>query len=364
MNNKELEDCRQNTLGPSLDKSTFKDLKIVKGYDLENGVDYGRMFESYGNMGIQATQIGKGFEIINKMINWELKLDTTAEKTEEDLADPEKCRCKIFLGFTTNCVSSGLRESIRYLCEHRMINVIVTPVTSIDEDLMKCFNPHYLSDFIAVDPVSDKSERNHKIGNISIPEENISAYKEWVLKEISKMHDEQDKNGVIWSPSKIITRLGEAINNKKSIFYWCAKNKIPVFSPAFTDGQFGDILYVYGKKRPGFIVDIADDIRLLNREPMVAKKTGVIILGGGLIKHHILNANLMRNGTDFAVFVNTGQEFDCSDAGAKPQEALSWGKLKLDCKFSKIYAEASLVFPILISQTFAKYKEKASKLLL
>ena len=27
-----------------------------------------------------------------------------------------------------------------------------------------------------------------------------------------------------------------------------------------------------------------------------AKATGMIILGGGLVKHHICNANLMRNG--------------------------------------------------------------------
>ncbi len=36
-------------------------------------------------------------------------------------------------------------------------------------------------------------------------------------------------------------------------------------------------------------------------------RTGVIILGGGMVKHHINNANLMRNGTEHAVFINTGQ---------------------------------------------------------
>ena len=32
-----------------------------------------------------------------------------------------------------------------------------------------------------------------------------------------------------------------------------------------------------------------------------------LILGGGVIKHHVCNANLMRNGADFSVFINTGQ---------------------------------------------------------
>ena len=37
---------------------------------------------------------------------------------------------------------------------------------------------------------------------------------------------------------------------------------------------------------------------------------------------------IQRNGADFAVYVNTGQEFDGSDAGATPDEAISWGKIK------------------------------------
>ena len=56
---------------------------------------------------------------------------------------------------------------------------------------------------------------------------------------------------------------------------------------------------------------------------------GMIILGGGVVKHHICNANLMRNGADFSVFINTGQEFDGSDSGARPDEAISWGKIKV-----------------------------------
>lgn len=56
----------------------------------------------------------------------------------------------------------------------------------------------------------------------------------------------------------------------------------------------------------------------------------MIVLGGGIVKHHIANANLMRNGAESAVYINTGNEFDGSDAGARPDEAVSWGKIKAD----------------------------------
>jgi deoxyhypusine synthase len=39
---------------------------------------------------------------------------------------------------------------------------------------------------------------------------------------------------------------------------------------------------------------------------MRAEKSGVIILGGGIPKHHIMNANIWRNGADYGVFINTG----------------------------------------------------------
>lgn len=89
---------------------------------------------------------------------------------------------------------------------------------------------------------------------------------------------------------------------------------------------------------------------------MAASNAGMILLGGGLIKHHICNACLMRNGADYAVYINTGQEFDGSDAGARPDEAISWGKIKAEAKQVKVYADASIVFPLIVAATFASEK--------
>lgn len=142
------------------------------------------------------------------------------------------------------------------------------------------------------------------------------------------------------------------------MYYWCWKNDIPVYCPAITDGSVGDMMFFHQFNKPGLIVDLIQDIRALNCSAMQARKTGMVILGGGVVKHHICNANLMRNGADFAVFVNTGQEFDGSDAGARPDEAVSWGKIKMDAKPVKVFADASLVFPLLVAQTFARVVEE------
>ena len=69
----------------------------------------------------------------------------------------------------------------------------------------------------------------------------------------------------------------------------------------------------------------------------------------------------MRNGADFAVYVNTAQEFDGSDAGARPDEAVSWGKIALHGEKVKVYCDASLVLPIIVAETFVRNKEAADR---
>ena len=94
---------------------------------------------------------------------------------------------------------------------------------------------------------------------------------------------------------------------------------------------------------------------------MNAARADMIVLGGGIVKHHIANACLMRNGAEGAVFVNTGQEFDGSDAGARPDEAVSWGKIKAGGggeNSVKVYGEATVVFPLIVAATFAKAGQK------
>jgi deoxyhypusine synthase len=152
----------------------------------------------------------------------------------------------------------------------------------------------------------------------------------------------------------MIARLGKEINDESSVLYWAFKNEIPIYSPALTDGSIGDMLYFHSYKRRGFVLDIAQDIRGVNDKAVKSHATGMIILGGGLVKHHCCNANLMRNGADFSVYVNTGQDFDGSDSGASPDEAISWGKIRITAKPVKVCGDATIVFPLIVSQTFAK----------
>ncbi|XP_033946035.1 deoxyhypusine synthase [Pseudochaenichthys georgianus] len=354
MSDGDISNARKAVLKPSceLPEDTLK----IRGYDFNQGVDLQAVMDSFITTGFQASSLGLAIQEINQMIEKRLEPVEEGEGKETD-EYRSKAGCTIFLGYTSNLISSGIRESIRYLAEHKMVDVIVTTAGGIEEDFIKCMGSTYLGDF----NLSGKELRLkaiNRIGNLLVPNDNYCKFEDWLMPILDQMLLEQNEQGTHWTPSKMIHRLGKEINNTESVYYWAYKNNIPVFSPALTDGSLGDILYFHSFKKPGLILDIVEDIRRMNGQAVFAKRTGMIILGGGLVKHHICNANLMRNGADYAVFVNTGQEFDGSDSGARPDEAVSWGKIKMDAKPVKVYADASLVFPLIMSQTFATHADK------
>jgi len=312
---------------------------------------------SYATMGFQATKLSKAIDQINDMRSWRLSdkpyqpgMDDSAYASDEIR---KKIRSRIFLGYTSNQISCGQREIIRFLVQHSMVDVIVTTAGGIEEDIIKCLRPTYLGDF-RLKGKDLRSKGLNRIGNLIVPNQNYCDFEDWFTPLLTKMYNEQQENNITWTPSKLIHRLGKEINNEESVLYWAYKNNIPIFCPAITDGSIGDMLYFFSYKQSGMIMDIIGDIRRLNDLAIQSHATGMIIIGGGLVKHHICNANLMRNGADWSVFINTASEFDGSDAGADPDEAISWGKIRINANPVKVCAEATLVFPLIVSQTFAK----------
>ncbi|KAJ2546414.1 Deoxyhypusine synthase [Coemansia sp. RSA 1933] len=334
--------------------------KPIKGYDFDNGVDYKALLDSYMITGFQASHFGRAVEIVNHMRAWRLSDELITDLDTEEDRDPAyrmSVKCKIFLGYTSNLVSSGIRETIKFLVKNRHVDVLVSSAGGIEEDFIKCLGPTYLGRF-HMKGNELRAKGLNRIGNLIVPNDNYCKFEDWIIPIFDQMLKEQKEQGIVWTPSKMIRRLGKEINHPDSIYYWAYKNDIPVYCPAITDGSLGDMLYFHSYRSPGLVVDLVQDIRAVNTEAVYAKKTGVIILGGGIVKHHICNANLMRNGADFAVFVNTAQEFDGSDAGARPDEAVSWGKIKANAESVKVYADASLIFPLLVAQTFATETNK------
>eukprot|EP00768_Dysnectes_brevis_P002909 gnl/Dysnectes_brevis/2120_a2463_1276.p1 GENE.gnl/Dysnectes_brevis/2120_a2463_1276~~gnl/Dysnectes_brevis/2120_a2463_1276.p1 ORF type:complete len:406 (-),score=110.12 gnl/Dysnectes_brevis/2120_a2463_1276:121-1338(-) len=350
-----------NILRPS--ESVPEGTKVVAGPDLEKpDISLEDILESYSTIGYSASSFGAAAHEIKRMLKWRLS-DDPIDPDRGLPEDPEEraaIRCKVFLGYTSNLVSSGLRSVIRFLVRHKMVDCVVSSAGGIEEDFIKCLAPTYLGDF-KMDGAKLRAKSLNRIGNLIVPNDNYVKFEEWIQPIFDQMLIEQ-RAGYHWTPQRLIWRLGREIDHEDSIYYWAWKNQIPVFCPSITDGSIGDMLFFHTFRNPGLVVDVVADIRAMNSQTINSPKNGVIILGGGMIKHHILNANLFAgDGASFAVYVNTGLEFDGSDAGASPDEAVSWGKIAPTARPVKLHADATLVFPLLVAGTLLPaYREEAA----
>jgi deoxyhypusine synthase len=113
-----------------LQKSTFdlKNATVVKGYDFNKGVNYEEILKSFKTTGFQATNMGSAIDEINKMLSTrnEPLSEDDQDKYEDDEFIRRKHKCTIFMGYTSNIVSSGLRETLRFLVQHKLVDCIVT----------------------------------------------------------------------------------------------------------------------------------------------------------------------------------------------------------------------------------------------
>ncbi|RWS20816.1 putative deoxyhypusine synthase-like protein, partial [Leptotrombidium deliense] len=120
--------------------------KKVEGYDFNRGINYNQLLQSFSTTGFQATNFGLAVDQINEM------LSSREESFEDDSMETDefirrKSGCTMFLGYTSNMASSGVRETIRFLVQHRLVDCIVTSAGGIEEDVIKCLAPTYIGDF-------------------------------------------------------------------------------------------------------------------------------------------------------------------------------------------------------------------------
>jgi deoxyhypusine synthase len=315
---------------------TMEGFPEVRGYDFEEKFDFDKFMESFKFMGIQATHLGMAIDIVNQMI-----------------AD----HATIFLSCTSNMVSSGNREIIKFLVKNKFIHALSISAGGVEEDIIKCLKPFVIGTFdIPGRTLFDKGVG--RIGNIFAPFDRYLYFEKFMQPFFNQVYDVQQKRGYPFTPSELIRELGKEIeqheNHEESILYWAYKNDIPMFCPALTDGSLGDLMHFQKQKKKDFYIDILGDHTKIVNLALNAEKTGAIILGGGVAKHYVLNANIFREGLDYGVYITTAQEYDASDSGGNQQEAITWAKIKVNAPNVKVRAEASLVFPLLVASTFAK----------
>lgn len=254
-------------------------------------------------------------------------------------------KCVKFLSFTGNLVATGTRGALRELVRRKLVDVVVTTCGTLDHDIARCWRNYYRGSFVMSDAKLRQNDIN-RLGNVLVPNESYGTIIEEKMRTLlQNLWDEGHRE---LSSSEFCREIGRRICNESSILYWAAKNKVPVYVPGITDGAVGYQTWLFSQDH-GLKLNLLRDSGELNDIVFDAEKTGALLIGGGISKHHTLWWNQFKNGLDYAVYISTADEWDGSLSGARPREAVSWGKISEKAKKTMIEGDASLILPLMVS---------------
>ena len=308
--------------------------KDVKDIEISSDSSIDEIFnELKQSGGFESRNIAEGVEIISNMIQDE--------------------KCLKFLSFIGAIVSTGFRGIIRDMIKKKWCDVVITTCGALDHDIARHFS-NYKEGSFTMDDKELADQNIHRLGNVLVPMESYGPLIEEKVQEILERAYNDGKREM--STADINRELGKSMGDD-SFLYWAYKNDISVVVPGIMDGAVGSQVWMFAQKHADFKLNLIEDANFLSGLVFKAEKSGALMLGGGVPKHHTLWWNQYREGLDYAVYVTTAQEFDGSLSGALVREAISWGKVTKYAKETTIHAEITTVFPFMYKALLEKLEK-------
>ena len=312
---------------PTLNLEKVVDLRLKPSRDVVRLVD-----EMGSGGGFMAKELAEAARIFTEMV-----LDK---------------RCTKFLSFPAAPLATGLRGIIVDMVKAGMVDVIITTCGTLDHDLARSGGSYYQGSFNLDDTKLHKLGY-HRLGNILVP---LDSYGPAIERRMQPWLEALYSAGRrSLSTEELSSGLGE-LCGEESLLHWARKKTVPVFIPGPMDGAVGSQVWLFANKRSDFRIDVIADEKRLSDIVFDSKKTGALVIGGGISKHHTIWWNMFKGGLDFACYVTTAVEYDGSLSGAQVREAISWGKVKERARQTTLYSDATIALPLIATYALTKMK--------
>jgi deoxyhypusine synthase len=260
-----------------------------------------------------------------------------------------------FLSFPADIVATGTRGVLATLIREGYVDAVITTCGTLDHDLARAFRPYYHGAWDLDD--ADLHRRHlYRLGNLVIPEANYGRVVEQKMQAILKALWADGVRAL--STRDLAKAIGAALPTtaRSSILRAAYERDIPVIVPGITDGAVGSQLWLFWQDHKALSVDLFSDEQLLSDLVFDAKRTGAVMLGGGISKHHTIWWNQFRDGLDAALYVTTAVEWDGSLSGARTREAVSWGKVKPTARHTTVEGDVTLLLPFMVGAALERLR--------
>ena len=307
--------------------------KPVEDMSIRNDTPVEKIFEQMSKSGgFESRNLAESLDILTAMIK------------DDD--------CQKFLSLVAAIISTGLRGIVKDMIKNKWFNVVITTCGALDHDIARHFS-NYNEGSFTLDDAKLADQNIHRLGNVLVP---MQSYGPLIEEKMQSFLEEEYNKGTREMSTEDICKMIGSHLGEDSFLYWASKNDIKVIVPGIVDGAVGSQIWMFTQKHADFKLNITKDADTLSGIIFKAKKSGALMLGGGISKHHTLWWNQYREGLDYAVYITTAQEFDGSLSGALVREAISWGKVAQNAKQTTIHAEITTVLPFLYSALLSRFQ--------
>lgn len=277
------------------------------------------------------------------------RLGNAAQVLREMVFDKDT---KVYLGLSGALVPAGMRKLINTCMKEEFIDVLVTTGANLTHDLLESFNLHH--ELLTTDKTDKElgKEGINRIYDVYITNDKFVTLEEKLLILFEEIYNEEPFDKI--STNEIVKKIGLKLNNDESIITMAAKKNIPIFCPAITDSILGLHLMTFFKEKK-ILLDPLDELYEIIDLSFTAKKTGAIILGGGVPKNYIFQSMLFSGRElEYVIQITMDRPEHGGLSGATLEEAVSWGKVSEKGKSVVVIADVTIVFPLLVSYLLTK----------
>jgi len=249
--------------------------------------------------------------------------------------------CKL-ISLAGPIVPGGLRRLLVELVDEGLLDGIVTTGANVTHDMLEGLGHRHIVGSETADDEVLKKRGLSRIYDLLVRQKAIEDLERTTRKMLDRIPQEQRKN---ISSHELLWEFGRQIRDKNSLLATAYKRRVPLFCPGIFDSMLGLDLWTYSQLN-SLLINPFKDFSKLVEMTYESKRVGVVILGGGMPKHHVLIANSYRGGVDAAIQITLDRAEGGGASGAPLEEAISWGKIKTRDKLVTLVGDATIIFPL------------------
>lgn len=310
-----------------------------------------QLLEQMSQISFQGRNLGRAFHIYKQMLS---------DKTF------------IFLGLSGAMVPAGMRRIISFLIKNRYIDSIVSTGANIFHDIHESLGYYHYLGTHQCDDITLRKFRIDRIYDTFASEDEFIATDNFISDFGYTLPDK------LYTTREFLYRLGQYIikNSKRDpalnqvqgnsgqksklrdgIVTTAAKSKVPIYCAALGDSSVGIALTeLVHRKNKKVKFDIIKDIEESAYLAASVGSSSVVYVGGGVPKNFIQQTEVTApflgldvSGHKYAIQITQDAPQWGGLSGCTFHEAQSWGKIAFDAKTVILYADATLVLPILVT---------------